>query len=520
MASLRRTASLLCILTLLLTSAACGNSQPPASTAANQTLPFNQPQTGSPSSTKATVPSAVPTTKASTSAPTTEVTTPAPTTEATTPAPTSETVETSESTEPSETTPAGPSAREVAEAYLAQMDYQSKLYQLMIVLPEAICGDDPAVTADKAELNAMPVAGILYQAKNMTNKDQLIALVEGHQEASALPLFICVDEEGGRVSRIRQTMGTTPIKNMYTYRGDGPEKARKNALTLAQDISAFGFNLDFAPVADVWSNPENRVIGERAYSDSFTKAATLIAAAVRGFHEGNVICTLKHFPGHGDTLEDSHESAAVVQKTLKTLRQEEFLPFVAGIEAGADLVMIGHLTVPDIDPGIPATFSRKIVSDLLREDLGFAGVIITDSLEMKAATLAGTPGEVCLKALQAGCDILLCPASRPDRLTACVEYLLNAIQMGLISWERIDESVLRILELKVKYGLIEQALPAQPLPAATDPATTAAPEEEPPATTEEETTQAPEAETPAPAEETPAETEAWAETESETQAQP
>ena len=519
MAFLRRTALLICLLTLLFLLTACGSSAGSSSVAPSQTLPHIDyiPNT-QPATSKAGTATA-----ATSAIPSQTVTTPSAAT-TTLPSESEESAEATETTEPEETEPAGPSVREVAEAYLALMDERYKLYQLMIVLPEALCWDNPVLVPDRAELKTKPVAGILYQAKNMVGKDQLITLVEGHQEASALSLFICVDEEGGRVSRIQQTMGTTPVKNMYTYRGDGIETARTNALTLANNIASFGFNLDFAPVADVWSNPENKVIGERAYSDSFTKAAALVAAAVRGFHEGNVICTLKHFPGHGDTLEDSHDNAAVVNKSLETLRQEEFIPFIAGIEAGADLVMTGHLTVPDIDPDNPATFSKKIITELLREELGFEGVIITDALEMAGATLVGSEGEVCLKALQAGCDILLCPAAQPERLSNCVEYLLDAIQNGQLSWERVNESLLRILELKVKYGLIEQALPAEPLPAIPEPTTTAPPEEETTAAPEEETTAAPEEATQAPAEEIPAETEAWtealSETAAETQAQP
>ncbi|MBP3729046.1 MAG: glycoside hydrolase family 3 protein [Lachnospiraceae bacterium] len=342
-----------------------------------------------------------------------------------------------------------------AEEYMAHMDLRSKLFPLMIVSPEANCWMNPVTTPEDDLLPSRPVAGLLFQAKNMENPQQLTALVEGRQASSLLPLFICVDEEGGRVSRIIPTMGTTPIKNMYTYRGDGTEKARKNARTLATDISRFGFNLNFAPVADVWSHPENQVIGERAYGDDFQKTARLVASAVKGFHDANIICTLKHFPGHGDTLEDSHNQIAMVHKSAEELRTQELLPFIAGIEAGADMVMSGHLMVPAIDPENPATFSHLIITKLLREELGFQGVIITDALEMGGAQTVSSGGEACLKALLAGHDLLLCPEEQPEKLSDCVDNLLEAVESGLLSEERIDESLLRVLTLKLQYGLLK-----------------------------------------------------------------
>ncbi len=375
--------------------------------------------------------------------------------------------------DPSETTPADPSVpgtagsepatespeeislRERAAALLNQMDLRTRLFQLIIVTPESISPDSPVTAPDNNLLGTCPAAGILYQAENMESPEQLTALTEGHQKASAIPLFICVNEEGGRAACLIRTVGTTPVKNMYTYRGDGIEKARTNALTLAADMRRFGFNLDLAPVADVWSDPENKGIGERAFSDDFGKAASLIAAAVRGFHDGGVICTLKHFPGAGEASEASSESAAAVTKTLTELRREEFLPFAAGIEAGADIVMTGRLLVPDLDPVNPAPFSRRIVTDLLRDELGFDGVVMTDVLETAADAAGLTAGEACLKALNAGCDLLLCPAGSPEQLSECVDALLAAAQGGRLSAVRIDESVLRILMLKLKYGILE-----------------------------------------------------------------
>jgi len=236
---------------------------------------------------------------------------------------------------------------------------------------------------------------------------------------------------------------------MFTYRDKGTETARANAYTIGSEIAEFGFNVDFAPVADVWTNPDNTVIGRRAYSDDPRETAQLVSAAVRGFHDGGVACVLKHFPGHGDTEEDSHLGAAYCEKTAEELAQCELLPFIAGIEAGADMVMVGHITIPALDPDHPATLSRAVIAGLLREQLGFDGVVITDAMRMGALSGAeDSPAESAVLAVEAGCDLILAPED-PD---AVVRALLDTFDEA-----RLDESVRRILRLKLNRGIIKAA---------------------------------------------------------------
>jgi beta-N-acetylhexosaminidase len=274
-------------------------------------------------------------------------------------------------------------------------------------------------------------------------------MITNTQSYSKLGLLIAVDEEGGVVNRLMSTLGTTHFDSMYNYRNDGTETAHDNAQTIGSDIAAYGFNTDFAPVADVWSNPSNTVIGYRAYSDDYEQAAELVAAAVSGFHDAGVACTLKHFPGHGDTAEDSHYSSAYVSKTKEELEAEEWLPFQTGIDAGADLVMIGHLSVPSLD-SVPATISHTIVTDILRGELGFDGVVITDSLEMSSVSNLYSSDELAVLAIEAGVDLLLEPSS----FRTAVNGVIAALDSGRLTEERINESVLRILTLKLKYGII------------------------------------------------------------------
>lgn len=338
-----------------------------------------------------------------------------------------------------------------AEKILAGMSLREKVWQLLIVRPSDL---DPScvrtVTSDAREaLSDCPVGGVIFFAVNMESKDQVRSLLAGLQEASAIPLLMMCDEEGGTVSRLMRTVGTTQIGPMLSYKDMGTDTAYANARTIGADMSALGFNMDLAPVADVRSNPSNTAIGTRAYSDSFTQAAELIPAAVRGFHDGGVACTLKHFPGHGDTTADTHDGTVFVYKTLEELRRGELLSFQAGIDAGADAVMIGHLTVPDVY-GEPALFSYALVTELLRGEMGFTGIVISDALEMKALSDHYDTAGIAVRAIQAGVDMLLLP----EDPQAAAEALVSAVERGGITEARIDESVMRVLTLKERRGLL------------------------------------------------------------------
>lgn len=336
-----------------------------------------------------------------------------------------------------------------AEELLAGMTLREKICQMFVVYPSAITGVSKvtaAGSATKRALETWPVGGLLYDRSNMVSQEQVRTMLVNTQSYSKIPLILTCDEEGGRVNRLMDTIGTTKIGPMLDYKDQGTEKAAENARTIASDLISCGFNMDLAPVADVWSNPANTVIGDRAYSDGFQQAAELVAAAVEGFHEGGAACTLKHFPGHGDTSADSHYGSVYVHKSLEELRQAELLPFQAGIEAGADAVMMGHLILDQIDDQ-PALFSYKLVTELLREEMGFTGVVMTDGLQMQAMTDHYGSGEIAVGAVKAGIDILLCPKS----LETGVNALTEAVESGEITEARIDESVLRILRLKQSF---------------------------------------------------------------------
>ena len=212
-------------------------------------------------------------------------------------------------------------------------------------------------------------------------------------------------------------------------------------------MEELNFNVDFAPVADIFSNPENTVIGDRAFGSDAELVAEMVPMAVKGLQSEGVLATLKHFPGHGDTAEDSHSGYARSYKSLDELENCEFLPFRTGIEANTSFVMMGHISLPNVlDDQTPVSLSHEIVTDILRKKLQFSGIIITDALNMGAIAQNYSSGEAAVMAVEAGVDMLLMPA---DFQTA-YEGLINAVYEGRVSEERIDESVLRILQVKRK----------------------------------------------------------------------
>lgn len=371
------------------------------------------------------------------------------------PAPTEPTLAPTPTAAPTQA-PTEPGYTSMADELLRSMSTREKICQLFIVTPETLTGVDGVNIAGETTRQALadyPVGGIIYNTANLESVEQTSEMIEKSQEFVKIPLFISVDEEGGQVARVAERLGTTSFDPMYSYKDQGVQVAYDNALTIASEISAIGFNLDFAPVADVWSNPSNTVIATRAYSDSFEQAAQLIGRAVKGFADGGVLCTLKHFPGHGGTTEDSHAGLAYVRESLEELKAGALLPFKSGIDAGADMVMIGHLVVAALDDELPATLSGKVVPQLLREYLGYDGVVITDGMQMNAITDNYDHDTIVKGIFDADVDIIL----QPDSLDSYITAIENALDNGTITQAQLDSKVRRILTLKYSKGIIPTA---------------------------------------------------------------
>ena len=345
-----------------------------------------------------------------------------------------------------------------AEQILDDMTLEERVFQMFIVTQEQLTGVSPVTQSgetSKLAIEKYPVGGIVYFAANLVSREQCTTMIQNIQSYSKIGLFIAVDEEGGKVARLgnQSEMGTTAFPPMGSIgNSEDTSKAYEVGYVIGKEISELGFNLDFAPVADVYSNIENTVIGDRAFSNDPQIAAEMVSACVLGFRDSGMLCTLKHFPGHGDTTTDSHYGAATITKSLEELYECELIPFQAGIDAGAPFVMVGHLTALQItEEDVPVTLSHDLVTGLLREQMGFQDIIITDSMSMQAITDYYSAGDAAVKAVQAGVDMIL----MPQNLQESVNGILSAVENGVITEERINESVLRILQVKISQGIIE-----------------------------------------------------------------
>lgn len=297
----------------------------------------------------------------------------------------------------------------------------------------------------------------------MESADQLVRLTNELKALNGgyIPLFVGVDQEGGTVERTPP--GITRLPDALDFgavdQARRAEVCRTLGETLGRTCQTFGFNLDFAPVADIWSNPENTVIGKRAFGTDADTVVQCVPSVVRGMREAGVVPVVKHFPGHGDTAVDSHVGLPVVDKTVAELEAMELLPFRAAIEGGASAVMVGHILMTQLDRDKPSSLSPAVVSGLLRETLGFEGVIFTDDLTMGAVSQSYSLGEAAVLAMEAGCDqLLICHEA--DNLEAARTALLEAVESGRITQERLDQSLRRILALKNDFALTDDPVPA------------------------------------------------------------
>lgn len=336
-----------------------------------------------------------------------------------------------------------------AQACINAMSLDEKIYQLMVVTPEALTGLSCVTEAKdemKLALKEKPVGGIICFAANLEDDAQVKKMLSDAQGFSKIPLFIGVDEEGGAVSRAGKNpdISVTYQPSAKEIAAEGADKAYEVGLTLGRELSDLGFNVDFAPVADVITNPDNTEIGSRSFGKEPDKVAEAVAAEVKGLSDGGVHSVLKHFPGHGSTSFNSHNGKSESGRTVEELRENEFIPFKAGINAGAEFVMVSHMTLVTLGEDVPSSLSYKVITELLKEELAFSGIVITDSLSMGAVTEEYSSGEAAVAALSAGADMLLMPENIDEAFAA----VKKAVEDGALSEAQIDERVLKILSIK------------------------------------------------------------------------
>ena len=350
---------------------------------------------------------------------------------------------------------------ELIEKQLQEMTLREKVGQLFCVRPEAFdvalewdtytkiaTYQLQAVNEQMVKVNAeYPAGGIILFAHNIKDEPQLAAFMKDLRAFNGDPLFY-IDEEGGRVARIGNNENFQVEK--FPAMGEiGRSGDTKNALRAGKIIGGYlrhyGFDVDLAPVADVNTNPKNPVIGARSFSDDPETAAKMVTAFLKGLDEAGVAGCVKHFPGHGDTQTDSHYGYAQTTKTWEEMLSCEMVTFKAAIKAGVPMIMTAHIGTPGVSGDeLPATVNPVILTDKLRNELGYKGVIITDGMAMGAITRQYNSAEAAILSLQAGADIILGPKDFIEAFDA----VLGAVENGTLSEERIDESVRRVLTLK------------------------------------------------------------------------
>lgn len=359
------------------------------------------------------------------------------------------------------TEPSYPSAQALEHRVLqklSDMSIEEKVAQIFVVTPEAITGLKKVTVCNNATYTALrkyPVGGFIYFASNIVNPTQLKTMTEITQKYAkkleGMPLFLSVDEEGGTVARIA---GNTnfKVKKYLDMASIGAtkdvNKAYQVGITISSYLHEYGLNLDFAPDADVLTSPSNKVIGKRSFGTDGKLVAEMALAEANGMAVNNVFSCFKHFPGHGATEGDTHTGLAYTNKTLDELKESELVPFKTAADNNIPFIMVSHISVPNITgDNTPSSLSKVVITDILRKQMGYNGIIITDSMSMGAIVNAYGTKDAVIRSIQAGADMIL----TPDDFKAAYQGVLEAVADGTVSDQRIDESLKRIL--KVKLGM-------------------------------------------------------------------
>lgn len=369
-----------------------------------------------------------------------------------------ETLEVPESTPEPETVPElTPEQKldELVNAGIEVMPLEDKVAGLFIVTPESITGVSTAVKAGdgtKTALTKYSVGGIVYNTKNIQSEAQFKEMIENTKLYANYPLFIAVEDEGGKISPLAEKGLVTKQNNAKGVAdaalADGAYAAGNAIGTYLAD---YGFNLNFAPVADI-SSVENSIMADRAYGTDAQATGSYVASMVQGLEEQKVSSCLKHFPGMGATSENPDNGLSSSARTAEEFRANEFVAFKAGIDAGADMVMVSHMAAPSlVGDNTPCSMSEVVVTDILRKELGFEGIIISDSMGLKAISEYHGADDAAVMALRAGCDMIL----MPEDFELAYNGVLEAVQSGVISEERIDDSLRRIYRVKYANRLVE-----------------------------------------------------------------
>ena len=337
------------------------------------------------------------------------------------------------------------------ETLISEMTLEEKVAGIFLVCPEDITGVNTAVQAGegtKKALEEYPVGGIVYYGKNIKSQEQIKEMIANSVSYSKYPLFISVDEEGGEVARFANGLKLENPGHMNTIgKTKDPQKAKEAMTQIGSYLKEYGVNLNFAPVADILREEGKGFLKNRSFSTDTSVVSDMVVSALEGLKEQKVTGCVKHFPGIGEADEDTHDQMLVINRTKEELMAKELLPFMAAIEAGAEMIMVAHTSYPEIvGDNTPASLSKEIITEILRGELGYNGVVITDALNMAAVTEYYGADEAAIKALKAGSDMLF----MPEDFELAYQGVLDAVIEGTISEERIEDGLRRIYRIKYK----------------------------------------------------------------------
>ncbi|GAB4344486.1 MAG: beta-N-acetylhexosaminidase [Phototrophicales bacterium] len=351
---------------------------------------------------------------------------------------------------------------DLIDTLLSSMTLEHKVAQLFMV---SMYGESLTYVGQEM-LQTWQPGGVVLFPSNINTPAQITQLTNSYQqtitEAGGIPLFIAVDQEGGWIARLRDGFTEWPPMSLLTAAND-PALAYDVGRAMALELRAVGINMNLAPVADLDTNLDNPIIGRRSPGSEPELVSVMLQGYIAGSQEAGVMTTTKHFPGHGDTGEDSHVTLPVIYHDLTRLESMELRPFAAAIEAQTGAIMVAHIWFPAFDPEpLPASLSHNIVTGILRDTMGYDGLIITDALDMDAIDTIYTDEEAALMAINAGVDMLVySPGISEVRQMAVMQFLVDAVRSGELDEARIDDSVRRILHAKMRYGVMNW-LPLEP----------------------------------------------------------
>lgn len=343
-----------------------------------------------------------------------------------------------------------------AIAVVTGMSLEQKVAQMFIVTPDELTGANGATVVGnttKRVYAEYPVGGLIYEKDNFKTKEQTQKMLKDMEalsiETVALPIFLSVEEEGGKASVIasKSPIDVDNIKNMSEVGATGDNtKAYEAGQTIGNYLYDLGMNMDFAPVADVLTNTDNTAMAKRSFGADGAVVGSMVCGALDGLAENNIIGVVKYFPGYGCTSGDATEGAVSTEKTLEELKASELVPFQLAIDTRAEFIMVGHVSTPNITGStLPSSLSEYMITQVLRTDMGFEGVVVTDAMNKKAITAFYDSAEAAITAIEAGADIIL----MPEDFKEAYEGVLEAVRSGEISEERINTSLVRIVKAKL-----------------------------------------------------------------------